>query len=190
MLKNIFALFFVLLLAGCGSAGGKKVTDFSELSVGYGWLDVSGVDANTLDSVVIFQHRPLSETPYYHVAVEKFESGFLYYSFAFPKGSFAAYSAEGQSCLGIICSNTIYTYRFGKQGDDVAAVSIDQPGVYHFGDYALEEIKTGLFEQDKFKAVPAKSAPTKKQMLKEILVSAQDVPIVAQRIKAELEKLQ
>lgn len=132
MTKHFVAAIFLFLLVGCASMGGEKVDDFTKLSVSYGWLNIDDVDANWLHSVVIFQHRPHSDKPYYHVAVKEFEGGYLYYSFAFPNGAFAAYSAEGQSCLGFICSNTIYSYNFGKQGDDVAALLIEKPAFLNF----------------------------------------------------------
>ncbi len=189
MIKRFVAAMFLLLLVGCASTGGEKVDDFTKLSVGYGWLNIDDVDANRLHSVVIFQHRPHSDKPYYHVAVKEFEGGYLYYSFAFPNGAFAAYSAEGQSCLGFICSNTIYSYNFGKQGDDVAALLIEKPGVYHFGDYALQELDTGFFEQSKFDVVPVDNAPSEKQMLEEILKDTKDNPVVAQRIQNRIDQL-
>jgi hypothetical protein len=175
----------VALLAGC--AGTERVTDFSDRSVGYGWLDLSGVGANRLHSVVVYQLRPQIDKPYYHVKVKKFEGGYLYYSFAFPAGAFKTYSADGQQCLGPMCTNTTYTYNFGKQGDDVGAVLIEQPGVYHFGSYQLDKVKTGLFEQGKFDVTVPDDAPSQQAMLQEILKDAEDVdPIIAARIEDAL----
>tara|TARA_R110002096_G_scaffold394610_3_gene589907 strand:- start:382 stop:945 length:564 start_codon:yes stop_codon:yes gene_type:complete len=181
--RTFIAAVLVLIVGGCAS-GGSKITDFSDRSVGYGWLDIKDIDANRLHSVVVFQHRPQTSEPYYNVAVKKFKDGYLYYSFAFPKGAFKTYSAEGQFCIGL-CGNTIHSYSFGKQGD-AAAVIINEPGVYHFGSYKLQEVKTGLFEQGKFEAVPANNAPTQKEMLQEILKDTEKYPTIAKRINQEL----
>lgn len=176
-----------LLLTGCIFPGGEQIKDFSDRSVGYGWLDIDDVDANRLHAVVIYQYVPKSSEPYYHVAVKKFEGGYLYYSFAFAKGAYGTYSATGQQCF-LLCGNTIYTYDFGKQGGSTAKVRIEQPGVYNFGSYQLREIKTGFFEQDKFEAVAAKNAPSDAQMLQEILKDAGDNPVMAERIRAALKQ--
>ena len=186
MLRRIATILCVAALAGCAS-GGQRITDFSDRSVGYGWLDLSGVGANRLHSVVIYQLRPQIEEPYYHVHVKKFEGGYLYYSFAFPSGAFKTYSATGQQCLGLLCSNTTFTYNFGKQGDEVGAAAIEQPGVYHFGTYQLDKVKTGFFEQGKFDVNTPEDAPSQQAMLQEILKDAEDMdPIIAARIQDEL----
>ncbi|OZA26881.1 MAG: hypothetical protein B7X93_10130, partial [Hydrogenophilales bacterium 17-61-9] len=78
---------------------------------------------------------------------------------------------------------------FGKQGDEVGAVIIQSPGIYSLGAYKLKKMKTGFFEQGKFDAEPAKNAPSKREMLEEILKDIGDEPVVAERIKRELGKL-
>lgn len=55
MLRKIGCLFAGLLLAGCAST--TRITDFSDRSVGYGWL-----------------------------AVERFKGGYLYWTTALPGG--------------------------------------------------------------------------------------------------------
>ena len=185
MLKRLTLLFSVLLLSACST--GTQIKEFSDRSVGYGWLDIKDVDANRLHSVDIYQFRPQTAEPYYPARIIKFKDGFLYYSMVLPNGSHKTVSAAGQSCLGIICSNTIYEYSFGKQGDDVGAVVINSPGVYSLGAYKLKKVKTGFFEPGKFGVEPAKDAPSKREMLEEILKDV-DEPVVAERIKRELAK--
>lgn len=186
MFRQIAIALCVAVLAGCASTG-EKVTDFSDRSVGYGWLDLSGVGANRLHSVIVYQMRPQTDKPYFHVKVKKFEGGYLYYSFAFPDGAFKTYSATGQQCITLVCSNTTFTYNFGKQGDEVGAVLIDQPGVYHFGTYQLDKVKTGWFEQGKFDVTVPEDAPSQQAILQEILKDAEDMdPIIAARIQDAL----
>jgi hypothetical protein len=187
MLKRLVLVLSVLLLAGCAS--GTRITDFTDRSLGYGWLDIKEVDANRLHSVSIYQFRPQTAEPYYTTAVKEFKKGYLYYSMALPNGSHKTESASGQRCLGILCSNTTYNYSFGKQGSDVGAVIIKNPGVYHMGSYKLKEVKTGFFEQGQFEALPAANAPSRREMLEEILKDAHDVPVIADRIKRELAQM-
>lgn len=187
MLKRFALVLSVVLLAGC--ATGTQVTDFENRSLAYGWLNIKEVDANRLHSVSVYQFRPQTTEPYYPAAVKEFKNGFLYYTMALPNGSHKTESAAGQRCLGFLCSNTTYKYSFGKQGDDVGAVVIKTPGVYHLGSYRLKEVKTGMFEQGKFEVVPASDAPSRREMLEEILKDAHDVPVIAERIRRELAQM-
>ena len=187
MLQRSVLVLSVVLLAGCAST--TQITDFSDRSLGYGWLNIKDVDANRLHDVSIYQFRPLTPEPYYSTAVKEFKNGYLYYSMALPNGSHKTESASGQRCLGFVCSNTIYTYSFGKQGSDVGAVIIKNPGVYYLGSYKLKEAKTGFFEQDQFEALPATDGPSRREMLEEILKDAHDVPVIAERIKRELAQM-
>jgi hypothetical protein len=184
MLKRFMLLMSVtLLLTACAT---NRVTDFTNRSLGYGWLNIKDVDANRLHAVDIYQFSPKTEEPYYPTTVKEFKGGYLYYAMTLVNGSHKTINAAGQRCLGILCSNTIYQYSFGKQGDKVGAVTIKSPGVYHMGSYKLKDINTGFFEQGKFEVVPADDAPSKRELLEEILKDAQDVPVMAERIKREL----
>lgn len=187
MTTRLAGIVLALLLAGCAS--GTRITDFNDRSLGYGWLNIKEVDANRLHAVDIYQFRPQTAEPYYPTAVKEFRNGYLYYTMALPNGSHKTYSAAGQRCLGILCSNTTYKYSFGKQGDEVGAVVIRSPGVYHLGSYRLKEVKTGMFEQGKFEVLPATDAPSRRELLEEILKETQDVPVMAERIRRELAQL-
>ena len=187
MFKLLGALLCAVLLSACAS--GTRVTDFNDRSLGYGWLNIKEVDANRLYAVDIYQYRPHTTEPYYPAAVKPFKNGFLYYTMALPAGAHKTQSARGQSCLGILCGNTDYRYSFGKQGDEVGAIVIKTPGVYHMGSYKLKAVNTGFFEPGKFEVLPASDAPSKREMLEEILKDAQDVPVIAERIRRELAQL-
>lgn len=186
MLKHLAMICSVVLLAGCAS---DRITEFGDRSLAYGWLDITEVDANRLHGVTVYQFKPKTTKPYYHAAVKKFKNGFLYYSSVLPNGAHKTLSAYGQKCLGIVCTNTRYEYSFGKQGDEVGALVITTPGVYSLGAYELREVKTGFFEQGKFEVRPAKNAPSKREMLEEILKEVEDLPVVADRVRRELAKL-
>lgn len=178
-------LFLTLLLSGCVSTGGERVTDFTDRSVIYGWLDINEVDANRLHAVTIFQFLPRTDKPYFNVKVKEFEEGYLYYAFSFQAGSYGLYSAKGQQCFGL-CGNTIYEYDFGKQGDEIAKVRVAEPGVYKLGSYELREVDTGFFEQGQFEVIPTKRGPSDHQMLDAMLTDTQDKPLIAARIRAAM----
>ncbi|TFZ05409.1 hypothetical protein EZ313_01680 [Ramlibacter henchirensis] len=187
MRRRLLLLLAAGVLAGCGTT--TQVKDFTDRSVGYGWLNIKDVEANRLHDVSIYQFRPHTPEPYYPAALKEFKGGYLYWTMALPQGAHKTISASGQRCLGILCSNTTYRYSFGKQGDDVGAVTIRAPGVYHLGSYDLKDVKTGFFEAGKFEAVPAVKAPSRRELLEEILKDAQDEPVIAERIRRELATL-
>lgn len=187
MLRRFLLICSVLLLTACAST--ERITDFTDRSVAYGWLDIKDVDANRIHAVDIYQFRPHTERPYYSSSIKKFKDGFLYYSWSLPVGAHKTIAAHGQACLGIFCSNTQYKYSFGKQGDEVGAVVIKTPGVYSLGAYKLKNIKTGFFEAGKFDVVAATNAPSKREMLEEILKDEDMDPVTTDRIKRELARL-
>ena len=187
MRKFLMLLSVVAVLAGCGTT--TTITDFADRSVGYGWLNIKDVEANRLHDVSVYQFRPHTAEPYYTTALKEFKGGYLYWTRALPLGAHKTISASGQRCLGFLCSNATYRYSFGKQGDDVGAVTIRVPGVYHLGSYDLKQVKTGFFEAGRFEAVPATDSPSRREMLEEILKDSQDVPAIAERIRRELASL-
>lgn len=183
----VIALTSLFVIAGCAS--GSRVTDFTDRSVAYGWINIGDVDANRLNSVVIYQLQPQTKTPYYNVKVTKFEGGYLYYAFSFPQGAVKLYEISGQRCVLILCSNSTFSYAFGKQGD-TGAVRIGEPGVYFLGALELEDVKTGFFEQGKFNVNQAEQPPTQRQMLTAMLKDARELdPLVSSRIESTLNKL-
>lgn len=187
MLKPIMIFCSMLLLTACSTH--TRVTDFTDRSLGYGWMNIKDVDANRLHAVKIHQVRPQAPMPYCMGAVKEFKNGFLYYSMELSNGSHKIAYAAGQKCLGFWCG-TIYNYSFGKQGDEgVGMTVITRPGVYYLGSYKLKNVKTGFLEDGKFEIVPAADAPSKREMLEEILKDTQDAPEIAERIRRELARL-
>jgi len=194
MLKRFMLLIAVTLLAGCA---GTKVTDFTDRSLVYGWLDIEEINPNRINYVSIRQFKPKVEEPYYFAETTKFKDGILYYTWILPNGAHKAVSMQGRYCLvgPVFCSDTIYTYSLGKQDDEVGAVIIKNPGVYHLGSYKLKDVKVGFFEgfykPATFEVLPATNAPSKREMLEEILKDGGSSvpPLIADRIKAELAKI-
>lgn len=174
--------------AGC-AAGPTRVTDFTDRSVVFGWIDIGDVDANRLHQVQLYQLAPLTDAPYWNPKFVKFEGGYLYYAFSFPNGTFKLYEVSGQRCITILCGNTSFSYSFGRQGD-TAAVRVESPGVYYIGAVKLEDVKTGFFEAGKFDVQYTNDGPTERQMLEAMLPDASELdPLVAQRITTRLQQL-
>ncbi len=188
MYKKLILLVLAVVATGCTTYG-HKITDYSDRSIVYGWLDVDGVDGNYMYAGGIKQYTPAIKNPYYFVNTDKFKDGFIFYYYGLPKGSFKLDYVKMQSCLGFICSNTFYTYDFGAQGS-VATVKVKKPGTYYLGSYLLAEEKTGWLEAGKFSVAPTKKGPSQKEMLEYILKKAPSAhPIVAQRIDNSLRKV-
>ncbi|HEX6843202.1 MAG TPA: hypothetical protein VF113_16835 [Stellaceae bacterium] len=70
-------------------------------------------------------------------------------------------------------SNTEYTYDFGTRGRNDTAVRIDKPGVYFMGAYKYVEIRTGWFEQNKFK-MERTQTPSERELLARLATVLQD----------------
>jgi hypothetical protein len=189
MLTRLPLVLAALLLAACSNI--ETIKDFENRSVAYGWVDIKDVQMNRVSGIYIQQYRPRTDSPFYTTGVKEFRNGYLFWTIALPPGAHKLDTIKGQTCLGFLCGNTLYSYRFGKQGDEVGAVVIKAPGVYHLGAYKLQEEKTGLFEEGKFKVLPAANAPTRRDMLEAILndPDTQDTPVMVERIKRELARL-
>lgn len=178
----------LVFVAGC-AAGATRVTDFTDRSVVFGWIDIGDVDANRLHAVQLYQLSPQTDAPYWNPKFVKFEGGYLYYAFSFPNGTFKLYELSGQRCVTILCGNTSFSYSFGRQGE-TAAVRVDSPGVHYIGAIKLADVKTGLFEAGKFDVQYTDQGPSERQMLEAMLADARDVdPLVVQRINARLQQL-
>ena len=186
--RLILMLGLLAVLTGCAS-GGTRVTDFTDRSVVFGWIDIGDVDANRLHQIQLYQLQPQTETPYWNPKFVKFDGGYLFYAFSFPSGAFKLYQVSGQQCVTILCSNTSFSYSFGRQGE-TASVRVGAPGVYYLGALKLEDVKTGFFEAGKFNVAYADQGPTEQQMLEAMLSDARDVDsLVAQRINDRLLEL-
>jgi hypothetical protein len=197
MRKLLFLSCLALLLSACVVQLGPDpvipITNYDERSTAYGWLDTTDVETNRLNYVNLYQFRPQTNKPYYEAKVVKFKNGFLYFSQALPLGSFKTISAGGQRCTGPLCGTTLYKYSFGKQGDAVAAVVIEKPGVYYLGAHKMKQTESAGFlsGQGKFTVVPAPNPPTQRELLEEVLRVAQkeDAPVMIDRIKYELRRM-
>lgn len=185
MLRAITLLSLTFLLSGC-FGGGKPINDFSDRSVIYAWLDVSEINGNRLFSATSRQFRPVTDEPYLGMAIEKHEGGFLIYHYGAPKGMHEFDQIQLQSCLAIMCSNTINQYSFGSYGDAPGRVDTSRPGVHFMGAYKLVKERGGLFRMGEF-SVNKTRGPSRNGMLQVMLKDTPEGhPIVDQRIRAAM----
>ncbi len=185
MYRAVLIVSAFSFLVGCAGFG-DTITNYDQRSVVYGWINIDDVSGNHLMSVTMKQYKPRTDKPFYHMAIEEMDGGYLFYHHGFVNGSFKAESASAQTCLLFLCGNTINEYNFGRQGND-GAVIINNPGVYFVGSYEMLEEDTGFFEQAKFRVRATDTMPSKAEMLNVILKdSPKDYPIVTQRIQAAM----
>jgi hypothetical protein len=183
MFRRLCILVALTVLSGCAGFG-NDISNFEQRSVVYGWLNIDEVDGNHLLSVTMKQYKPRTDKPFYHMGFEKLGGGYLFYHYGFSNGSYKADSVKAQSCILLLCGNTINQYDFGSQGTD-GAVIIEKPGVYSIGGFKLVEEDTGFFEQGKFRVVPTNIVPSKTEILNVLVKnSPKDHPIVADRLRA------
>lgn len=180
-----FMIAATVFLSGC-IAGGKPIEDYADRSVAYAWIDVSEIQGNHLFSASIRQYSPPSDAPYYGMAIKKHEGGYLLYHHGISSGKYEFDQISLQSCLAILCGNTINQYSFSAFADSPGQINASRPGVYFMGAYELRKERGGLFRVGEF-SVHKVSGPAKSGMLQQVLADAPpDHPIVAQRIQAEI----
>lgn len=181
-------IVFTFLLAGC-FGGGEKITDFSDRSTVYGWVDVSSVSGNHLYAVTMRKYSPRSDKPYYGMGIKKFQGGYLFWQHGFDRGAYEFDKMSLQSCLAIICSNTINEYQFGPFSDGPGKTVIRAPGVQFVGNFKLtRERRPGFFGRaGEFSVDRVRGGPSRAAMLKEILETGPDGhPVIDQRIRAAM----
>lgn len=181
--QGMLAMLIALFLSGC-----TGISDFTERSTVYGWVDIRDVDANRLGQVAMYQHKPVTKKPQFYLASEKMEGGYIFYTHDLPKGAFKLESLSGLQCLLIFCGNTTFNYNLGRQGK-VGATVIEKPGVYYLGSFKLSEVDNGWFGPSEFTVEEAKDAPNRQQMLERVLEGApKKHPEIGERIRHELEQ--
>ena len=185
-MARILMVLMSFVLIGCGS-GGTPITDFSNRSVAYTWIDVSKISGNHLFAAEMRMYAPESQDPFYSMGIEKMEGGYLIWHNGFEPGKYEFERLSLQSCLTVICGNTINEYEFGPFGSAPGKINVGRPGVYFGGCYALVRTKRAWFGNGEFDTVRTKCKPSKRQMLTKMLEYAPEAhPIVAKRIRAAM----
>jgi len=167
------------LLVGCaGGEPGRDINDPTN-SLVFGYIDME--DAPTkVSNAWLVQVSPPSDAPYWGMGVTK---GMFYNSYL-PPGSYQLSKVGGS---GFFAGQHEYT--FPRQGNETA-LRITKPGIYFLGSYKYKSVKTGFFEQGKFK-IEKINKPTEAELLKRLLEEDSDLKKSSwgDKIRARLSKL-
>lgn len=182
ILRSLFLLLGLTVLSACAT---NQVTDFSNRSIGYAWVNLDEANGNRVIGGSFRNLGQPRESSISGAGVEKMGNGFLIYQFALLNGPNKLSTVDTMFCIGL-CGNTINVYDFGAQGSDVAAVNIRSRGAYNFGNYAIVTENNGWFGPRRFD-VQRTSGPSKRQILTFLMSIApeQQKPL----IQAELNRL-
>ncbi len=178
-----FFFFVTAFLSGCVT--NNEITDFTNLSVVYGWVDLENAKGNEVVGGSIKGFNLPPDQNRYPIGYSKLGTGYVIFHVGVQNGPMKVNTIETMNCIGL-CGNVINVFDFGAQGGDILAANIKSQGVYFLGNFALVSPK-GLFAPREFDVVPTKG-PSKRQMLELILEVAaeQQKPL----IRAELARLQ
>ena len=169
LLRSILLLCGLTFFASCGP---PQITDFSDRSVVYVWVDVTEARGNKVVGGSFRNFAPGDGGGVYPVGVEKLGDGFLIYHEGIAAGPTKLNTVEAMFCIGL-CGNTINVYDFGNQGGNTAATTVRSRGVYDLGRYAIISQRTGLFSPRVFD-VQRTSGPSKRQILEFLLTIVGD----------------
>lgn len=179
-LLRVFALLFGLVaLSGCM---GSQITDFSDRSVVYGWVDLSQAAGNRVTGGTIRGYNLPPNSNLYPIGATKLGDGYVFYHFGVESGPVKLNTISAMTCVGL-CGNTINVYDFGKQGREIGAAVVRSKGTYYLGSYGLKTKRTLFFGPSDFQ-VYRTSGPSRRQMLETILKDAPDAqkPLIQQAI--------
>ena len=167
------------LLAGCASSGPSRDINDPTNSLVFGYIDMD--DAPTKASYAwMVQVAPPSDAPYWGLGVSKG----LFYNSYLPPGSYQLSKLGGS---GFFAGQ--HEYSFPRQSNQTA-LRISKPGIYFLGSYKYQKVKTGMFEQGKFK-IEKMGKPTEAELLKRLLDEDSDIKDSAwrEKIRARLAQL-
>ncbi len=180
--RSLFLFFGFAILTACT---GPQITDFSDRSVVFTWVNVDEARGNRVVGGSFRNLTPGSGGGVYPAGIEKLGNGYLIYHEGIANGPTKLNTVNAMFCVGL-CTNTVNVYDFGAQGGDIAAANIRARGVYDLGRYAIVSQRTGLFQPAVFDAQRI-SGPSKREILEFLLprVDPQQMPL----IQAELNRL-
>jgi len=167
--RSLFLLVGFTVLSACA---GEQITDFSDRSVGYVWVNLDDARGNKVVGGSFRNLQSPAGSSVFGTGVEGFGNGFLLYHFGLPSGPTKLRTVDTMFCVGL-CGNTINVFDFGAQGGDIAAVNIRERGVYDFGSYAIVSQSNGIFRPGSFD-VRRTNGPSKRQILEFLLADAND----------------
>ncbi|MCV2881939.1 hypothetical protein [Actibacterium sp. XHP0104] len=162
--------------------GGTPISDYSDRSVVYGWVDLSQAAGNKVVGGTIRAYNMPADKNLYPSGYMKFGEGYIFYHVGIAPGPIKLNTLSTMTCVGL-CGNVVNVYDFGAQGSDVAAANVRGKGVYYLGSYALKT-RRGLFFAPRDFTVSRANGPSRRQMLEAILKEAPDQqkPLIQQAI--------
>jgi len=181
-------LFAILAFVLVGCAAPSKITDFSQRSVAYAYIDLSDIPGNKLQG---FQMRNLSvpmDERYYPMGWEKVGNGYVVYHAGFAAGSYEFDRLMTMSCAGFLCTNQINEFQFGGLGHGLGAAKVSKPGVTFAGCYAFKRTKRGFFRPGEFDTRKVKCPVSQNAMLSAMIPNLSELEDTrpAQRARAAM----
>ena len=182
-MKRLCAMLVILFLAGCST--GTQVTDFTNRATVYGWVNVDKISGNHLFGMRMRQYSPQTEAPFYGMAFREFEGGYIFWNHGIEPGRIELHDMRLQSCLVVLCTNTINIYEFGDFGSAPGNVTVTGPSVNYIGNFALTPERTGLFKAPRFDATRTNAGPSRAKLLQFLRENASpEFPVIQQRLQS------
>lgn len=191
VMRLLLVVMVASLASGCSmvfkDSGGKKIANYEDRSIVFGWLDMSE-SGDRLDRVVFEQLKPVTSKKYYTMGMIRQDKGYIVYHIGMPEGTFKLSSFSGHSCLinpFFICdAGTIYD--MPRQGS-TGGIVVGKAGAYYMGALKYKRVKTGFFEAGKFGIEEDKDPPSQESMLRAIHEKLQfRFPEQMQRLESSL----
>ncbi len=170
LLRSFFLFLGLTILSACST--GQEITDFSDRSVGYVWVNLDDARGNKVVGGSFRNLQRPANQSFFSAGARKLGDGYLLYHIGLPMGPTKLSTVDSMFCVGL-CGNTINVYDFGAQGGDVAAMNIRSRGVHDFGSYAIISQSNGLFRPGSFE-VRRTRGPSRRQVLEFLLEDAGD----------------
>lgn len=160
----------------------NTISDYSDRSVVYGWVDISQASGNTVTNATIRGYNLPPGSNLYPIGYKRLGNGYVIYHYGIAPGPIKLNTLSTMSCIGL-CGKVINVYDFGAQGSDVAAATLRGRGVTYLGSYALKTRNSLFFGPRDFTVKPT-NGPTRRQMLEAILKDAPEAqkPLIQQAI--------
>ena len=188
----ILVLLIAITLSGCVSS--KRVTDLSDRSVGYAFINLDRAVGNRLvGGSFVNDAIPNGSGNVFPFGVQRLGNGFLVYQFALRPGQNRLRYVRTMNCAGL-CTQRVNAYDFGDEPDGAGAATVTGRGVYDLGSYALASKSNpllravgldGVLGRASFDILPIQG-PSRQQVLQLLL----DVAPEAQKplIQAEIAR--
>lgn len=172
MIARIFlATVLACALSSCSlvfkDSGGKRIANFEERSIVYGWIDAKE-SGGVLDKVVVERLKPVAKKKHFTMGLIRHEGGYIVYHIGMPQGTYKMNYFTGHGCLvGFLFCNAGVIYDMPKQGS-LGGVVVKKPGTYYMGAFRYKEVKTGFFKAAKFDMEKVEDGPSQQAMMRAI----------------------